>query len=253
MIRVFDTHTHYDDSAFEPDRDALLASLPEKGICGVLNCGASLEGCEASARLAEKYGFVYAAVGIHPENVSEFTPEAFERVKALARLPKCVAIGEIGLDYHWEGYDKAAQKQAFLAQLELAEELKKAVVIHNRDSLADIMDIVRAKPPKGVFHCFCESVETARFLLDRGLYLGFGGVTTFKNARKAVESVRYAPMDRILLETDCPYMAPEPCRGSRNDSSLLHFVAQRIAEIKGLDPDEVADTAADNARKLFGL
>ena len=251
----FDTHAHYDDEAFDADRHALLASLPESGVGRVVNPGCTAASSRAALDLAAQYDFLYAAVGIHPENCAGVTDADFAAVEAMAKEDKAVAIGEIGLDYYWEeNPPRDFQKEVFARQLALAEALDLPVIVHDRDAHGDCLDLVRAFPnTRGVFHCYSGAIEEAKLLLDRGWYLGFDGPVTFKNARRAPEVVRFLPLDRLLLETDSPYMAPVPHRGKRNDSRNLPFIAATIAELKGLSPEAVEQAAWDNANRFFGL
>ena len=251
----FDTHAHYDDEAFDADRHALLASLPESGVGRVVNPGCTAASSRAALDLAAQYDFLYAAVGIHPENCAGVTDADFAAVEAMAKEDKAVAIGEIGLDYYWEeNPPRDFQKEVFARQLALAEALNLPVIVHDRDAHGDCLDLVRAFPnTRGVFHCYSGAIEEAKLLLDRGWYLGFDGPVTFKNARRAPEVVRFLPLDRLLLETDSPYMAPVPHRGKRNDSRNLPFIAAKIAELKGLSPEAVEQAAWDNANRFFGL
>ena len=251
----FDTHAHYDDEAFDADRHALLASLPESGVGRVVNPGCTAASSRAALDLAAQYDFLYAAVGIHPENCAGVTDADFAAVEAMAKEDKAVAIGEIGLDYYWEeNPPRDFQKEVFARQLALAEALDLPVIVHDRDAHGDCLDLVRAFPnTRGVFHCYSGAIEEAKRLLDRGWYLGFDGPVTFKNARRAPEVVRFLPLDRLLLETDSPYMAPVPHRGKRNDSRNLPFIAAKIAELKGLSPEAVEQAAWDNANRFFGL
>ena len=248
--RIFDTHAHYGDPAFDADREALLTRLPEEGVCGVIECGCDRASSESALALAHRFGFVYAAVGLHPENTAEGYDETW--IRRLAADERCVAIGEIGLDYHWSP-PNPTDREILERQLALAAELDKPVVIHDREAHGDAFDCVRAHRPRGVFHCYSGSREEARQLLDMGFYLGFGGALTFRNARKAVEVVAYMPLDRLLLETDAPYMAPEPLRGQRCHSGMILHVARRVAEIKGLSLREVLDATRRNAHTLFSL
>ena len=229
----FDTHAHYDDEAFDADRHALLASLPESGVGRVVNPSCTAASSRAALDLAAQYDFLYAAVGIHPENCAGVTDADFAAVEAMAKEDKAVAIGEIGLDYYWEeNPPRDFQKEVFARQLALAEALDLPVIVHDRDAHGDCLDLVRAFPnTRGVFHCYSGAIEEAKLLLDRGWYLGFDGPVTFKNARRAPEVVRFLPLDRLLLETDSPYMAPVPHRGKRNDSRNLPFIAAKIAEL----------------------
>ena len=251
---LFDTHAHYDDEAFDTDRDALLTALPQRGVGLILNPGCDVESSRKAAAYAAAYPHVYAAVGIHPENCGGCTADDLAAIRALAQQPKVVAIGEIGLDYHYEDVPRAQQRVAFEKQLSLAEELDLPVIVHEREAHGDAMDILRAHPrATGVFHCFSGSPEMALWLVERGWYIGFTGVVTFKNARRAVEAVQALPLDRILIETDCPYMAPEPYRGRRNDSRYVPLVAAKIAALRGLTPEEAGALTAANARRLFRI
>ena len=252
---LFDTHAHYDDEAFDADRDALLAALPEKGVGLVLNPGCDLASSRRALDIAQAHRHVYAAVGIHPENCGDFVPADMEALAALAAHPKAVAIGEIGLDYYWdENPPRELQKTVLRRQLALARELNKPVIIHDRDAHEDTLAIVREFPGiRGVFHCFSGSPEMARELLALGWYLGFDGPITYKNARRAPEVIAAAPPERLLIETDSPYLAPVPHRGERNDSGLVYLVAEKIAEIRGISPGEVARITAQNGRELFGI
>ena len=252
---LFDTHAHYDDEAFDPDRELLLESLPQRGVALVVNPGCDLESSRKAVAYAAEYPHVYAAVGIHPENCGGFTPADMDALRQLAQQPKVVAIGEIGLDYYWaENPPRELQQQVLRSQLALARELRLPVIFHDRDAHGDSLAIVKEFPDvTGVFHCFSGSYEMAKELIRRGWYIGFTGVVTFKNARKAVEVAEKIPLDRILIETDCPYMAPEPFRGRRNDPSLVPFVAKKIAEIRGISAEEAAAATEENAKRLFQL
>lgn len=252
---IFDTHAHYDASAFEKDRDELLSSLPRRGVGLVVDPGCTVESSRAAVALAERYPHVWAAVGIHPEDCAGASETDFQAIRALAEHPRAVAIGEIGLDYYWEeNPPRDFQKEVLARQMALAEKLGLPVVIHDRDAHGDCMDMVRAFPNvRGEFHCYSGSVEDAKVLLDKGWYLGFGGSLTFKNARRAPEVVQYMPLSRLLLETDSPYLAPVPFRGKRNDSRYLPYVAERVAQLKGLSAAEVEQTAWDNANVFFSI
>ncbi len=247
---IFDTHAHYDDPAFYEDTDELLAVLNKYGVSGIITCGCNKDSSIKAVSLAHKYDFVYAAVGLHPENTAEGYDESW--IRALAKDGRCVAIGEIGLDYH-RSEPNENDKQIFIRQLQLAKELGLPVIMHDREAHQDTFDIVREHLPKGVMHCFSGSAQMARQLVDMGLYIGIGGVLTFKNARKTVEVVHQIPLDMILLETDAPYLAPVPHRGKRNDSLKIAFVAQRLAEIKGVTVRDVLDITEQNAKRLFGI
>lgn len=252
MLTYIDSHAHYDDEQFDIDRDELLDRLHENGVRNIVNIGCSLERSQFSVDLAEKYPFVYAAVGVHPEDAHD-TPDGYlSKVEFWTANPKVVAIGEIGLDYHYEGFDRELQIRFFEEQLDLAERSGLPVIIHSRDATEDTMNILRRRGRvKGVMHCFSGSAETARQVLELGMNISFTGVLTFKNARKAVEAVKVIPLDRLMLETDCPYMAPEPYRGKRCDSSMITRVIDKIAEIKEVSPETVAETTMANTLKLF--
>lgn len=251
---IFDTHAHYDDKKFDADRREVLAAMPAKGVSLIVDPGCDGESSRAACALAQEFPFVYAAVGWHPEEWQSWNGESMALLRSLCAQPKVVAIGEIGLDYYWDAEHKALQKEMFERQLSLAIERKLPVIVHDREAHGDCLEIVMNYPEaRGVFHCFSGSVETAQELVRRGWYIGFTGVVTFKNARKAVEVAEWAPLSRILIETDCPYMAPEPHRGQRNDPSLVPLVAKKIAELKGISEEQVAKATWENARKLFRL
>ena len=252
---LFDTHAHYDDEAFDPDRELLLESLPQRGVALVVNPGCDLESSRKAVAYAAEYPHVYAAVGIHPENCGGFTPADMDALRQLAQQPKVVAIGEIGLDYYWaENPPRELQQQVLRSQLALARELSLPVIIHDRDAHADTMAIVREFPGlRGVFHCFAGSVEMARELVDMGWYLSFNGAATFKNARKAPEVIQAVPMDRLMIETDAPYLTPAPYRGRRNDSTYVHLVAEKIARLRDMTPQEVEQATWENGKRFFGI
>ncbi len=250
---IFDSHAHYTDKAFNDDRENMLGSLRESGICGVINCGADIESSVFSVDLANKYDYIYAACGIHPEEADKIPENYIEILKNLARNEKCVAIGEIGLDYYWRQDNKEKQKELFENQILLSKELDLPIIVHDREAHGDTLEILKKHKPKGVLHCFSGSPETAEEILKLGMYIGLGGALTFKNARKAVEVAEILPSDRLLLETDCPYMAPVPFRGKRNYSGYIPYIAEKVAEIKGIDPQTVLDITSENAKKLFDL
>ena len=254
-MRLFDTHAHYDDRAFREDREALVSALPQHGVELVVCPGCNLTSSQDCVRLAMKYPHVYAAVGIHPENCGDFRPEDLDAIRALAREGKVVAIGEIGLDYYWlENPPRPLQQQVLRSQLALARELSLPVIIHDRDAHADTMAIVREFPGlRGVFHCFAGSVEMARELVDMGWYLSFNGAATFKNARKAPEVIRAVPMERLMIETDAPYLTPVPYRGRRNDSTYVHLVAEKIAQLRDMTPAAAEQATWDNGKRFFGI
>ena len=250
----FDTHAHYDDEAFAPDRDALLSALPEEGVTLVVDPGCDVMSSEKAVALAEQYPHVYAAVGIHPEELQGMHEGDLAKIEALCKHDKCVAVGEIGLDYYWDDTHKEEQKRLFHAQLSMAVERDLPVVIHDREAHGDCLAIVRQYPGlRGVFHCYSGSPEMAEELLRMGWYLGFDGPITYKNARKAIEVLRICPEDRILVETDSPYLAPVPRRGRRNDPGNLPYICAKIAEIRGKTPEEIAELTAANGRRLFGI
>lgn len=252
---LFDTHAHYDDEAFDADREALLAEMPERNVGRIVNPGCTVETSRQAVALAERFSHVYAAVGIHPENCGDFTDEDIAALRQLAQHQKVVAIGEIGLDYYWEeNPPRQWQQRVLRAQMALAEELKLPVIIHDRDAHADTLAIVKEFPRvKGVFHCYSGSVEDARTLLKMGWMLSFNGAITFKNARKAPEVIAEVPMERIMIETDSPYLTPVPYRGKRNDSGYVHLVAEKIARIKGLTVQEVEEITFENGKRFFGI
>ncbi len=256
MTPIFDTHAHYDDEAFDEDRDALLAELPENGIARVVNVGASLASCGRTIELMNRYDYIYGAIGVHPSETAELNDEAFEWLRQQCQLEKCVAVGEIGLDYYWNEPDRELQKEWFRRQLNLAKELAKPVIIHSRDAAKDTVDIMteeHAEEIGGVIHCYSYTKETAEVFLKMGFYFGIGGVLNFKNAKKLKEAVAYIPLDRIVLETDCPYLAPEPNRGKRNSSLNIPYVVKALAEIKGVEEETVRKAAWENAHKMYRL
>ncbi|MBR4084515.1 MAG: TatD family hydrolase [Lachnospiraceae bacterium] len=251
---IIDTHAHYDDKAFEEDRKQILDSIVCGGVGRIVNIGSSLEACKRTIQLMEKYDFVYGALGIHPTDSGELTECDIEWIKTQCTLEKCVAVGEIGLDYYWDEPDREIQKKWFVRQLELAKEVKLPVVIHSRDAAQDTVDIMKAEHAQdigGVVHCYSYSRELAKAFLDMGFYFGIGGVVTFNNGRKLKEVVEYLPLDRIVLETDSPYLAPVPFRGKRNDSRKLTHVIDQIAEIKCITIEEVTEITTQNAHKLY--
>ncbi len=251
---LFDTHAHLNDAAFDPDRDALIAGLPEQGIAGVLNAGCSLQSSRECIALAEQYPFLYAAVGSHPDAADEVNEAVLEEYKTLCKHDRVKAIGEIGLDYHYEDIPRQLQLRAFRMQMELAQEARLPVIVHEREAHQDGMTVVKDFPDvTGVFHCYSGSAEMALELVERGWYIGFTGVLTFKNARKAVETACALPLERIVLETDCPYMAPEPFRGKRNDPGYLYRMAERLAEIRGISVAEVHAVTTENAIRLYRI
>ena len=256
-IEIFETHAHYDDEAFNDDRESLLASMQENGIGKIVNACASLESLDDTAQLMEKYSFIYGAFGIHPDDAAKVTDEVLDKIRRCCGLKKAVAVGEIGLDYYWhkEEEEHRVQKKAFCEQMEIAGEKKLPFMIHSRDAAQDTLDIVKEYMKGGMYggiiHCFSYGKEMAREYLNMGLYLGVGGVVTFKNARKLKEVVEYAPLEQIVLETDSPYLSPEPNRGKRNSSLNLKFVAAEIGRIKGVEAEKVIAVTAENAERLL--
>ena len=252
MYGYIDSHAHYDDKAFDADRDELLTRLHGGSVRKIINIGCSEESSYDSVRLADKYDFIYAAVGIHPENAGKQSANYLEELRSLCAHKKTVAVGEIGLDYHYEGFDRSVQKELFEEQIVLAKEFDLPVIVHSRDAAEDTLIILKKFRPKGVVHCFSGSPETAREILKLGMYLGFTGAVTCKNAKKAAECIKEVPLDRFLLETDAPYMAPEPFRGKRSDSGMIVHTINRIAELKEISPEETAAAASENTERLFG-
>lgn len=256
MTPIFDTHAHYDDEAFDEDRETLLQELPKQGIAKVVNVGASLSSCKRTIELMETYDSIYGAMGVHPGETAELSEESFAWLREQCQREKCLAVGEIGLDYYWDEPERLVQKEWFVRQLGLARELSKPVIIHSRDAAKDTVDIMTAEKASeigGVVHCFSYTKETAKIFLAMGFYIGIGGVLTFKNARKLKEAVEYIPLDRIVLETDCPYLAPVPNRGKRNSSLNIPYVVAAMAEIKGTTEEEVRRQTWENAHALYRL
>ena len=256
MEYIFDTHAHYDDEDFDADRYELLESMKEHGVGTIVNIGASMRSCKTTLALAEKYPFVYGALGIHPSDCGKMTEEDIQWIKANAANEKIVAIGEIGLDYYWDNVERDVQKKWFVRQLEIAKETGLPVVIHSRDAAQDTFDMIKehhAGTTGGVIHCFSYGVEMAREYLNMDYYIGVGGVLTFKNGKKLKEVVEYAPMDKLVLETDCPYLAPVPYRGKRNSSLYLTHVVEEMAAIKGMSVEDVIRVTAENAKRLYRL
>ena len=252
---LFDTHAHMDDHAFDDDRAELLAELPNQSLALVMNPGCSLESSYHAVKLANAYDYLYAAVGSHPDVADEVNEDVLEQYRVLVREnPKVKAIGEIGLDYHYEDIPREIQLRAFRMQMELARELNLPAIVHERDAHEDGMQVVRDFPEvTGVFHCYSGSAEMARQLVDKGWYIGFTGVLTFKNARKAIEVASSIPLERIVLETDCPYMSPEPFRGKRNDPGKLYRMAEKLAEIRGLTVEEIHQITTENGKRLYRI
>ncbi|MCQ2512224.1 MAG: TatD family hydrolase [Lachnospiraceae bacterium] len=267
---IFDTHAHYDDSAFKEDREEILSGLKSNGVGFVVDAAARCSSIPNIIKLTEQYDFLYGAAGLHPTELYKMEcgeddsirgnkdfyagDKEFEIVKEALKNPKIIAVGEIGLDYHYPDTDKPFQKEWFARQIHLAKEVNYPILVHSRDSAADTLDVIQAESAKdcgGVIHCFSYELEMAKIYLDLGFYIGVGGVLTYKNGRKLRRIVAYMPMDRILLETDCPYLAPEPVRGSRNNSANIKYVAEKIAEIKGLSFEEVVSITEENAKRMY--
>ena len=252
MKMIFDTHAHYDDKAFDSDREELLEKLFSESVAYIVNQGTDLKLSKYSISLAERYENMYCAVGIHPENITESSIDDIEKIERLAGHPKAVAIGEIGLDYYWN-IPKEPQKVIFEKQLILANKLNMPVNIHDREAHGDVLEYLRKYKPKGILHSFSGSVEMARKIVKLGMYIGIGGVVTFKNARKSVEVVKDIPLERVVLETDCPYLSPVPFRGKRNNSGMIIYTAEKIAEIKNISVEEVLKETCENAKKVYNI
>ncbi len=253
---IFDTHAHYDDEKFDEDRDSLLKELHKNGISYILNASASDESLDASIELSQEHDFVYAALGIHPEYADEINEGVLDKIRVLSKNKKVVAIGEIGLDYYYDNSPRDIQRYWFERQIELAKELCLPIIIHDRDAHEDTINIIKktnAKQVGGIFHCFSGSAQMAMDMLKHNLYIAIGGPVTFKNSRKTIEVVQAIPLDKLVVETDCPYLAPEPFRGKRNNSGYLVHIIQKIAEIKGISEAEVAEVTLANAKKIFNI
>lgn len=255
-MRIFDTHAHYDDEAFDEDRDVLLMAVHEAGIDRITDIACSMETSRKMPDFIKQYDFMYGTVGVHPDDINDLSYDDIDEIKDLSKEERIIAIGEIGLDYHYDGIDKDLQKKWFSAQLDMAKELKLPISIHSRDAAKDTLDVMEAAHAEdigGVMHCFGYGVEMAKEFLDMGYYIGVGGVVTFKNGRKLKEVVEYAPVDRIVLETDCPYLSPVPFRGKRNNSGNLTYVAEEIASIKGMTVDQVCSITYENAFSMYRI
>ena len=251
---IFDTHAHYADSAFDEDREAVLAELPSKGVSYVMLASSSVKDTAENAQLAGCYDYIYAASGVHPESVDTDPEDYLDIVRKTALSShKIKAIGEIGLDYHYEGYDREKQIRFFEEQIVLAKELGLPIIVHSRDATEDTMTLLKKHRPQGILHCFSGSAETAKEVIKLGMYIGFTGVITFKNAKKAIKALEAIPLDRLLLETDCPYMAPVPFRGKRCDSSMIAYTAEKAAEIKGISVQELVDITRENAKRIYSI
>ncbi len=252
---IFDTHAHYDDEQFDTDRKELLMSMATEGVGTVVNVSASYDSCQKVVDMAQEYPFMYAAVGIHPDEVGALNEVSFAQMKQLFQWEKVVAVGEIGLDYYWDKESHDQQKKWFIRQLDLAKELNLPVLIHSREAAADTLEIMKEEAGglSGVIHCFSYSREMAQEYVKMGFYIGIGGVVTFKNAKKIKEVAEAIPLEKILLETDCPYLAPVPYRGKRNDSRYIRYVAEEIARLKDISYEEVIRQTEENARKMYRL
>ncbi|MDE5671251.1 MAG: TatD family hydrolase [Eubacterium sp.] len=250
---IFDTHSHYDDEQFNADRNKLLKAINQNGVSSIVSCGCDIETTEFNKKLSDEYPFLYFAAGFHPECLEGAALSDLEKIKEYAQTDKCVAIGEIGLDYHWMSSSKEKQKDFFTAQIQLAKELEMPVIVHDREAHGDTLDILKETKPKGVVHCFSGSKEMAKEIIRLGMYIGLNGVVTFKNARKSLEVIQEIPLDRLVLETDCPYLAPEPMRGKRNDSSLIPFIAEKLANELNIDTQALLDITAENAKRLYNF
>lgn len=253
MSLIFDSHAHYDDPAFDRDRDELLESLFEKNVCAIVNVGANLKTSQSSIELAEKYPSIWAAVGVHPQDAESLTSDYIEILRAMLKHKKVVAIGEIGLDYHYDGFNKKVQQQVFEDQLKLAKERSIPVIVHSREAGADTLTLLKKYKPKGVVHCFSGSCEMADEVIRLGMYIGLGGVVTFKNAKNPVLVAKNVPIERLLVETDCPYMAPVPMRGQRCDSSMIQYTAEKIAQIRNMNFNDLLSVTKANASNLFSI
>jgi len=252
---LFDTHAHFDDKQFDEDRDALLSSMQENGVGYIVNASYSVDSTKKAIEISEKYDFIYALAGIHPNDKDCLSEASFDEIRRLASHPRVKAIGEIGLDYYWDRVERDVQKNAFAKQIAIAHELSLPFAIHSRDACKDTLDILKSEYKGGgaLMHCFSESKETAKILLSMGLKFAIGGTVTFKNNVRTVEAVKYIPLEDIVLETDSPYLAPTPHRGKRNSSLYIHYVAEKIAEIKGVSPELVEEVTTENAKKFFDI
>lgn len=251
--KVIDTHTHYDDEMFDEDRNELLSKMLDESVQNIISIGCTLHRSELAVKLADKYEKIYATVGIHPEDCYDLPDDYINTLRNMAANPKVVAIGEIGLDYHRDGFKRKLQIKTFKEQIELAQSLNLPIVVHSREATADTIEILKEYKPKGVVHCYSGSAETAKEILDLGMNISFTGVLTFKNAKRAVEACEVIPIERLMLETDCPYMAPVPYRGQRCDSSMVINIAEKVAEIKNISVKNVVEICNENAVKFFGL
>lgn len=254
MYNIFDTHSHYTDTSFDCDREELLKKLPDMGVKYIMLASTCSEDIKGNAILAEKYDYIYTSAGFHPENIENIPENYIDIVKnAVSENPKTMAIGEIGLDYHYEGFDREKQIEVFERQVSLSKELDIPIIVHSRDATEDTLNILKKYRPSGVVHCFSGSAETAKEIIKLGMYIGFTGVITFKNAKKALRSLEAIPLERIVLETDCPYMSPVPYRGKRCDSSMIAYTAEKASEIKGIPVQELLDITCRNGLKLYRI
>lgn len=250
---IFDTHSHYDDNQFDPDREALLNGLQSQGINYVVSCGCDMDSTKYNCKLSEKYDYIFFAAGFHPECLEDVHLDDLAVIKKFAQNNKCVAVGEIGLDYHWMSSPKDVQKNFFETQIILAKELDMPVIVHDREAHGDTLDILKATKPKGVVHCFSGSKEMAKEIIKLGMYIGLNGVVTFNNAKKSLEVVKEIPLDRLVLETDAPYLAPVPMRGKTNNSSYIPFIAEKIAQVLNMDAQQLLDITSENAKRLYNI
>lgn len=251
---LFDTHTHLDDEKFDTDRDEVISSLKEQGVSLLVNIGADMKSSQESIKLAEKYDFIYASVGVHPCDTKNLTDEDINTLETMAQHEKVVAIGEIGLDYYWDEPEREIQKEWFLKQLLLAKKLNMPYIVHDRDAHADTLEIIKkADYTNGVMHCFSGSVQMAQEVIKMGMYVSLSGTVTFKNAKKAQEVAHVVPLDKLLIETDSPYLTPEPFRGKRNNSALVRYTAEKIADIRGLTFEELARITLDNGKRFYNI
>jgi len=253
LNNIFDSHSHYDDERFDEDRDELLSTISKKGVCGIIHASTDLESSKRGISYTEKFPNFYTSIGIHPENVVGIPDDYILQLEELSKHKKVVAIGEIGIDYYWTKDTKELQLEIFEKQLKLANKLNLPVIVHSREATEDSMRLLNKYKPKGVVHCFSGSAETAKEILQLGMYISFTGVLTFPKSNKAQNALMAIPMDKLLLETDCPYMAPVPNRGKRCDSSMIGYIAEKVGELKGISPQEVLDITTQNTRELFNI
>ncbi len=252
LDNIFDSHSHYDDEVFDEDRDELLSAMPQNGVANIISCGADLKSTEFNMHLSEKYYFIYFAAGIHPECLEGATTDDIPKLKAYLSHPKCVAVGEIGLDYHYD-IPRALQAEFFEKQLQLAKEVNMPVIVHDREAHGDTLELLKKYKPRGVLHCFSGSMETANEILKLGMYIGVGGSATFKGAKKTLEVAAAIPLERLLLETDSPYLTPVPHRGERNDSRMIKYVAEKLGEARNMPAQKIIDAANKNTHTLFNI